>query len=125
MIQAPRSEAAQSTEVASFDLPPFIVPGWIYMILTMFMLFTLMLTFIGPESGPIRAHPWLLPFMWGISAFFLADYAVAFDYAEGWPTYVIYFAAVMAVCSIVGFGAAAVRGLRKRAVRRREEAAEA
>jgi hypothetical protein len=125
MIQAPRSNAAQPTEVASLDLPAFIVPGWIYMILTTFVLITLVLTFIGPESGPIRAHPWLLPFMWGISAFFLVDYAISFDYAEGWPTYVIYFAAVMAVCSIVGFGAAAVRGLRKRAARRRDGAAEA
>lgn len=105
--------------------PPFILPGWIFLLPTVFVVFSVLLMFVGPKDGPINAHPVLMPALWIASAAALVHYARLFDYAEGWPTYVIYFAAVMAVCSIVGFGAAAVRGLRKRAVRRRDGAAEA
>jgi len=125
MARGQGADAARFEGLSPFELPPFIVPGWIYLILTTAVVLTLVFMFTGPKSGPIRAHPWLLPFMWGVSAFFLADYALAFDYAEGWPTYVVYFAAVMGACSVVGFAAAAVRGVRERVARRRERAAEA
>ncbi|MDY0945497.1 hypothetical protein SOM11_05795 [Frigoribacterium sp. CFBP9039] len=125
MSRGRRTELADPADPSSLAWPPFILPGWIFVILTVFVVCTLVLTFVGPKAGPIRAHPWMLPFFWGISAFFLADYSIAFDYAEGWPTYVVYFAAVMGACSVVGFAAAVVRSVRERAERRREQAVEA
>jgi hypothetical protein len=125
MAQGERADDLESIFDESPGWPPFILPGWIFSALTVAIVATAIMLLFGPKGGPIRSQSLLLPFVWGLSSVCMATYAVAFDYAEGWPTYVIYFAAVMAVCSIVGFGAAAVRGLRKRAVRRREEAAEA
>lgn len=110
---------------SSRDWPPFILPGWIYLLPTALIVISLLLLFIGPKDGPINAHPVLMPSLWAASAAALVHYSMLFDYAEGWPTYVVYFAAVMGACSVVGFAAAVVRSVRERAERRREQAVEA
>ena len=107
------------------DWPPFIAPGWIFLPSMVIVVVGLLMLFVGPKDGPLNAHPYLIPFIWGASALALVHYSVIFDYAEGWPTYVVYFAAVMGACSVVGFAAAVVRSVRERAERRREQAVEA
>jgi len=125
MGQGKRSSEIDSIYAPSPGYPPFVVPGWIFVIPTVLILLTMIIMLKGPKSGPIATHAWMLPFVWGINGLLLSGYSISFEYAEGWPTYVIYFAAIMGLCSVVGFGAAVVRSVRERAERRREQAVEA
>ena len=125
MARGRRSDEIASIYAPSPGYPPFVAPGWIFAIPTALIMLTLIVMLIGPKVGPIAAHSWMLPFVWGINGLLLSGYSISFDYAEGWPTYVVYFAAVMGACSVVGFAAAVVRSVRERAERRREQAVEA